>query len=85
MIHPNTGIPVNNWKTLHHAHSLCSVKLAESKNSKRIAGVLHEVAAEKEDDEFNIYAPHGETRHKFHGERELLRLAAAGDHLIWTV
>ena len=82
---PQTGAPVSDWKTLHHAHALSSVKLAESGNSQRIAGVLHNVAAQKEDDEFNIHAPHGETRHKYHGERELLRIAASGDHLCWCL
>ena len=26
-----------------------------------------------------------ETRHKYHGERELLRIASAGDHCAWCV
>ena len=84
LIHPTTGAPVSDWKTLHHAHSLSSVKLAESGNSQRIAGILHDIAAEKNDDEFNIHG-HVETRHKYHGERELLRIAASGDHLCWCV
>ena len=84
LTHPTTGAPVSDWKTLHHAHSLSSVKLAESGNSQRIAGILHDIAAEKNDDEFNIHG-HVETRHKYHGDRELLRIAAAGDHLCWCV
>ena len=84
LTHPTTGAPVNDWKTLHHAHSLSSVKLAESHNSQRIAGIFHDVAGEKNETEFNIHG-HVETRHKYHGERELLRIASAGDHLCWTV
>ena len=85
LIHPTTGAPISNWYTLHHAHALSSVKLAESHNSQRIAGILHDVAAEKEDTEFNIHGHHGQTIHKYHGERELIRIASAGDHCCWTV
>ena len=46
---------------------------------------MHEVCAAKNTTEFNIYAPHGETRHKYHGQRDLLRIAGGGDHLVWTV
>ena len=85
LTHPVTGAAVNNWKELHGAHSLSSVKLCTQHNSQRIAGVLHEVCAYKDSNTFNIYGPHGETRHKFHGERDLLRIEAAGDRLCWAV
>ncbi len=84
LIHPSTGAEINDWKTLHLAHSLSSVELATEHNSKRIAGILHDVCAEKEDITFSIHAPHGQTTHKYHGERELLRIASSGDHLAWV-
>ena len=82
---PANGAPINDWRTLHHAHALSSVVLSTEHNSPRIAGVLHEVCAETNSDEFNIYSAHGETVHAYHGERPLLRIASCGDHLCWVV
>ena len=85
LIHPQTGVSINDWRSLHGAHSLSSVKLCTGHNSQRVAGVLHEVCAYENSDKFNIYGPHGETRHKYHGERDLLRIAGGGDRLCWAV
>ena len=58
--------------------------MTTEKNSPRVCGALHSVAAEKEESEFRIKTPHGETVHKFHGERPLLQVAAKGDSLLWV-
>lgn len=61
------------------------MQLCTGHNSKAVAGVLHNVAASLGDTEFVIHGHTGDTEHVYHGERPLLRVASAGDHLIWCV
>lgn len=80
-----TGAEINDWKTLHHAHALSSVQLSDSYNDRRTAGILHEIAAEKNATTFEIPTDHGSLQHVYHGARILTRLASGGDHLVWCV